>query len=178
MTEQNMQAVYARSLQLDDGLIAPYGGSLVQSFVPVHERHNLNARLPQLKQVEISARELLHLEMIASGAYSPLTGYMDQQTYTSVLASTALPNGMPWGFPITLAATNDVALSLIPGEEVALCRHGDVVGIMQVFDIFPWDADSEVLIFGESEEHQYPQITERKAHKAQFLLGGPVSMVA
>ncbi len=178
MTEQIMQAVYARSLRLEDGLIAPYGGELVQAFVPVHERHNLHARLAQLKQVEISARELLDLEMIASGAYSPLTGYMDKPTYTSVLALAALPNGMPWGLPVTLAVSETVAKSLSAGEEVALHRHGDMVGVMQVKEIFPWDADSEVRIFGEHEEHQYPQIAERKARKAQYLLGGPVSMLA
>lgn len=176
--EKNISAVHARTLQLEDGLIAPYGGALVQAFVPVHERNKLQIRLPQLKQIEVSARELHELEMIASGAHSPLTGFMDKQTYTSVLAATVLPNGMPWGLPITLAVTEEVAHSLSAGEEVALTHHGDVVGVMQVADIFPWDVDSEVRIFGENEENKYPQIAERRRHKTSHLLGGPVSMLA
>lgn len=178
MMRKNLQTLYTRSVRLDDGLIAPYGGNLVQAFVPADDRHHVHECLPQLKQVEISARELLHLEMLASGAYSPLAGFMDRHTYASVLASTALPNGMPWGFPVTLAVTKEIASSLSTGEEVALYRHGDAVGIMQVSDIFPWEADSEARIFGESEEHHYPQIAERKAHQARFLLGGPVLMLA
>ncbi len=112
MTEQNLQAVYGSTSRLDDALIAPYGGELVQAFVHEHEQHDLRARLPQLKRVEISARELTDLEMIACGAYSPLIGYMDKRTYASVLALAVLPNGMPWGLPVTMAATEEVAKSL------------------------------------------------------------------
>jgi adenylyl-sulfate kinase len=177
MTGHNTQALYATTLQLDDALIAPYGGRLVQAFVPKLDQHDLHARLPQLKRVDISARELVDLEMIASGAYSPLTGYMDKCTYTSVLDSAVLPNGMPWGLPITLAATEEVAKSLGEGQGVALYHDDDVVGVMLIADIFPWDAESEVRIFGESGEQSSPQIAERKARKVSYLLGGVVSML-
>lgn len=178
MTEQNMQAVYARTMRLDDGLIAPYGGELVQAFVPTHEKHELLQRMTQMKRVDISAGELVELKMIASGAYSPLSGFMNQQTYASVLDSTALPNGMPWGLPVTLAVTPEVANALGVGMEVALYRNDEVVGVMQVTDIYIWDAEKEARLFGEGVKHKYPQIAERKSRKAEYLLGGPVSMLA
>ncbi len=177
MTEHSKQALYARTMQLDDALIAPYGGRLVQAYVPQHDQRNLRTLLSQLKRVDISARELIDLEMIASGAYSPLTGYMDQRTYTSVLDSAVLPNGMPWGLPITLAATEEVAKSLGDGRGVALYHDDDAVGVMLVSDIFPWDAEGEGHLFGENEEYSSPQIAERKERKAKYLLGGVVSML-
>jgi adenylyl-sulfate kinase len=177
MTGQNTQALYASTLQLDDALIAPYGGRLVQAFVHEHEQHILRERLPQLKRVDISARELIDLEMIASGAYSPLTGYMDKHTYTSVLDSAVLPNGMPWGLPVTLAATEEVAKSLGDGQGVALYHDDDAVGVMLIAEIFPWDAESEARIFGEGEEQSFPQFAERKARNVRYLLGGVVSML-
>lgn len=176
MTGHNKQALYATTLQLDDTLIAPYGGALVQAFVHKQDQQDLHARLPQLKRIDISARELIDLELIASGAYSPLTGYMDKHTYACVLDSTALPNGMPWGLPVTLAATEEVADSLSAGQGVALYHDNEAVGIMLIADIFPWDAEGETLIFGETEE-QSPQIIERKARKIRYLLGGVVSML-
>ena len=173
-----MQEEYARTLRLDDGLLAPYGGELVQAYVPANMRHELHARLPQLKRVNISAGEMVDLVMIGAGAHSPLTGFMDKQTYASVLDATALPNGLPWGLPVTLAVTGELARSLVQGQEIALYRYDDVVGVMQVTDIFPWDADKETRIFGESVEHKYPQIAARKARNAEYLLGGQVSLLA
>jgi adenylyl-sulfate kinase len=177
MTEHFKQALYVTTLELDDALIPPYGGSLVQAFVHEHEQHDLRERLPQLKRVDITARELVDLEMIASGAYSPLTGFMDRDTYSSVLDSAALTNGLPWGLPVTLAATEEVAKSLGEGQGVALYHDDDAVGVMLIADIFPWDEESEVRIFAESDGRLSPQIVERKARKVRYLLGGVVSML-
>lgn len=178
MTEQNMQAVYARTLRLDDGLIDPYGGELVQAFVPAEQKHELLQRITQLKRVDISAGELVELKMIASGAYSPLIGFMDKKYYDSVLDSMVLPEGLPWGLPVTLAVTPDVAKNLSANEEVALFRNDELVGVMQVRDIFPWESDKETRLFGVGVKYMYPQIAERKARKVEFLLGGQVSMLA
>ena len=57
MTGQNMQEEYARTLRLDDGLLAPYGGELVQAYVPANMRHELHARLPQLVPEALQRRE-------------------------------------------------------------------------------------------------------------------------
>lgn len=177
MTGHSKQALYATTLQLDDALIAPYGGTLVQTFVPQQDLHDLRARLPQLKRVNISARELIDLELIACGGYSPITGYMDKHTYASVLDSAILPNGMPWGLPITLAVTEETAESLGCGQGVALYHDEDVVGVMLIADIFPWDVEREERIFGDGEAQSSPQIAERKARKVRYLLGGVVSML-
>lgn len=177
MTGHSKQALYATTLQLDDALIPPYGGSLVQAFVHEHEQHELRERLPQLKRVDITARELVDLEMIASGAYSPLTGFMDRHTYTSVLDSAALTNGMPWGLPITLAATEEAARSLSEGQGVALYHDDDAVGVMLITDIFPWDTESEARILGDGDGQSSPQFAERKMRNVRYLLGGVVSML-
>jgi len=178
MSEENIQAAYARTLRLDDGLIEPYGGELVQAFVPANMRHEVHQRIMQLKRVEISAGELVELKMIAIGAYSPVSGFMNRETYNSVLASAALPNGMPWGVPITLAVTVAVAKTLTEGEEVALFRHGEAVGVMQVTDIYLWNADAEAKLLGDKIKREYPQISSRKLRNAEYLLGGPISFLA
>lgn len=178
MSEKNIQAVYARTLRLDDGLIEPYGGELVQAFVPANRRHELHERILKLKRVEISAGELVELKMIAIGAYSPISGFMNRETYNSVLASATLPNGMCWGVPITLAVTAAVAKTLTEGEDVALFRHGEAVGVMQVTDIYQWNADAEAKLLGGTTKLGYPQISSRKLRNAEYLLGGPISLLA
>lgn len=178
MTEKNIQEVYTRTLQLDDGLIEPYGGELVQAFVPASKRYEVHQRIMQLQRVEISAGELVELKMIAIGAYSPVSGFMNRETYNSVLASATLPNGMSWGVPVTLAVTGAVAKTLTEGEEVALFRHGEAVGVMQVTDIYLWNADAEAKLLGDPINLKYPQIISRKLRNAEYLLGGPISFLA
>lgn len=178
MTEQNIKEVYARTLRLDDGLIPPYGGELVQAFVQAGNRHDVHQRIMKLKPVEISASELVELKMLAIGAYSPLSGFMNRETYNSVITSAALPNGMAWGVPVTLAVSGAVANTLTEGEEVALFRHGEAIGVMQVTDIYLWNADAEAKMLGDTVNHKYPQITSRQLRNAEYFLGGPISFLA
>lgn len=178
MNAHSIEAPYTRTLHLDDNLVVPYGGALVQAFVPAHDRPALLERLPSLARVEISAAELLDLEMLAAGAFSPLQGFMTQDSYASVLAKAALPDGRPWGLPVTLAVTRDAALSIRSGQEVALYHGDDAVGVMQVDEIFPWDAGAEARALHGNDDLSSTRIAARLARKAAWLVGGPVAFLA
>lgn len=176
--EHRIDLPCTRLLQLDDNLIAPYGGALVQAFVPAHDRSAMLERLSGLPRLQISAAELLDLEMIAAGAYSPLQGFMTQDSYASVLSKAALPDGRPWGLPVTLAVTRDMAASIRCGQEVALYRNEDPVGVMQVDEIFPWDAVAEARALRGSEDLSDAHTAARLARQATWLVGGPVAFLA
>lgn len=177
-TEHRIDSPYTRLLRLDDNLIAPYGGVLVQAFVPAHDRLALLERLSALPRLQISASELFDLEMLAAGAFSPLQGFMTQDSYTSVLANAALPDGRPWGLPVTLAVTRDMALTIRTGQEIALYRNDYPVGIMQVDEIFPWDAVAEARALRGSDDLSDAHTAARLARKAAWLVGGPVAFLA
>ena len=166
---------HARYIELDDGLIRPYGGPLVQAFVPARERPALAERLAGMARVPVSDAELLDMEMIASGAMSPLAGFMTREAYQSVLANTALPDGRPWGLPVTLAVSQATAAQLALGAEVALCHGADVVGIMRVDDLYDWDAEAEVRALGAVLHRPAPG---RRAGDAAILIGGPIALLA
>ena len=178
MNEQHLERLYARSIHLDDGLAAPYGGELVQAFVPAHLRASLLERLPSLPRLQISAAELFDLEMIAAGALSPLNGYMTHAFYTSVLAQASLPDGRPWGLPVTLAVTRAAKLSIRVGQEAALYYGSDPVGVIQVEDVFPWEAQAEARTVWKSDDLNHPRIAQRLAGQVAYLVGGPVAFLA
>jgi len=139
MDRQGMEAfTYAKPIHTDDGLMTPYGGELVQAFVPASERPAVLERLPGLPALQISAAELLDMEMIACGALSPLTGFMTRAVYEGVLTNARLPDGRPWALPVTLAVTRAAALSIRSGQEVALYHGANPVGVMLVEEMFPW----------------------------------------
>ena len=104
-----------------DRLIAPHGGLLVDR---TGERPD---DLDSLERVELTSRELSDLDMIASGALSPLEGFMGRADYERVLEEMHLANGLPWALPVCLAvesapAGDRVALADESGRPVAVDR--------------------------------------------------------
>src|SRR5512143_3688601 len=83
-------------------LISPYGGKLVNLMVSEEERPELIERSKRLPSVQISARSLCDLELLATGAFSPLDRFMAKADYERVLTEMRLKNGTLFPIPITL----------------------------------------------------------------------------
>ena len=65
----------------NDAISAHGGGELVDLKAPAGERATLAARAAKMPTVTLNARDLADLEMLASGAFSPLTGFMGEADY-------------------------------------------------------------------------------------------------
>jgi hypothetical protein len=85
-----------------DGPIEPHGGRLVDRVVRAEERQERLREAAEMPQVALGARTLSNLEMISTGVFSPLEGFMDRETYESVVEDMRLPNGLVWTLPVTL----------------------------------------------------------------------------
>src|SRR5258708_34067396 len=79
-------------------LIEPHGGKLVNR---TGDRPN---GVEALETVTLTSREISDLDMIASGALSPLEGFMRKDDYLGVVDDMHLPRGLPWARPGCLAA--------------------------------------------------------------------------
>ncbi len=97
----------------------PHGGTLVNRRAPHNERDERSQRAKELRKVKLGPRTLSDLEMIASGVFSPLSGFMVREDYEAVLESMRLANGLVWSMPITLSVGEDEASSMGEGEEIA-----------------------------------------------------------
>src|SRR5919199_5453898 len=104
--------------------IAPHGGELIDRRVSEGERAERLQRAEELPKVVLGPRALSDLEMISTGVFSPLTGFMGREDYESVVESMHLSNGLVWSLPITLSASEDEADGVEEGDEVAL-RNGE-----------------------------------------------------
>ena len=103
-------------------LSEPHGGVLVDRFVGEAEACELRERARSLPTLVLDRRELSDLELVATGAASPLTGFLGLRDYQSVLARLRLGNGTPWPVPFTLAVALDRFASLL--RERAAPRAG------------------------------------------------------
>ena len=163
---------------MTDGLILPHGGKLIINMADEAERTELQARARSLPQVTIGSRQMADLEMLAIGAYSPLSGFMTQADYLSVVNDMHLSNGLPWSVPITLAVSKEQADVIAVGSQVALVNeHGTLQAVLTVEEKFGYDKQLEARKVYRTEEDAHPGV-KVVYEQGEILLGGPVRVVA
>jgi sulfate adenylyltransferase len=159
-------------------LIAPHGGTLIVNLASEAENAALLARAEALPRIVIGSRQLADLEMLANGAYSPLTGFMGQVDYLSVVNDMHLSNGLPWSIPITLPVQTEQAASLKVGTEVALVNaEGVLQAVLTIQEIYSYDKQLEARKVYRTEEEQHPGV-KIVYQQGDVLLGGPVRVVS
>ncbi len=120
--------------------VLPHGGKLINRYADPSRVDELLNKCGRLKTWLPSDRELSDLEMIASGAYSPLTGFMNRGDFRAVLDMMRLSKGLLWPLPITLTVSQSFGASLRPGEEIALLDETHrPIAIMTVSDVFDYN---------------------------------------
>src|SRR5258707_1925657 len=107
----------------EDPITAHGGGELVDLKAPASEQAALRSQAATLPIVTLNARDIADLEMLASGAFSPLTGFMGEADYTRVRDEMRLASNAPWSIPITLGVDETTAKSLKTGIEIALATE-------------------------------------------------------
>ena len=138
----------------DDAISAHGGGELVDLKAPASERGSLAAHAAKLATVTLNARDLADLEMLASGAFSPLTGFMGEADYTRARDEMRLASGVPWSIPITLGVEEATAKSLKGGQDVALATDDNKrLAILKLAEIYKVDRKLEAQhVFGTAED--------------------------
>ena len=155
-------------------LVAPHGGKLVDRFVPAEEVLTLLERARSLPALTLDAREQADLELIATGAASPLTGFLGSADYESVVQHLRLADGTVWPLPLTLAVAPEETAGIAPGGEVALRDdRGRLLGILEVEELFSREPLVEAAAVYGTEDPSHPGVAYLLA-RPRTLAGGPV----
>mgnify|MGYP000726813919 CR=1 FL=1 len=132
------------------------------------------AQAREMKRIVLASRERSDLELLATGAYSPLEGFMTREEYRGVLEDMRLPSGAIWSLPITLAVSTAEARSLREGERVALAdEDGTILGCLEVQDRFRYDREGEARAVYRTTDPEHPGVARLLGQKEVYL-GGPV----
>ena len=142
-------------------LIAPHGGALVDR---TGERPD---DLDSLERVQLASRELSDLDMLASGALSPLEGFMGRADYERVVEEMRLVSGLPWGMPVCLAVDERLA-----GDRVALVDGaGNPVALLEVEEVFEYDKEHEAELCFRTTDDAHPGVARLFAQKPLYVAG-------
>lgn len=156
--------------------IAPHGGHLIDRTVAGEAASALRAQARELPALQLSARQVSDLDLIANGAFSPLDGFLSHEDYERVVTEMHLANGLPWSIPVTLAVAADDAP--VPGERVALYDpQGTVRAVLQVHDVYGYDKRREAREIYRTEDEAHPGVAAIYA-QGDTLVAGPVTVFA
>jgi sulfate adenylyltransferase len=107
-------------------LVPPHGGRLVDLMASPARRGELLAAAKEMPSWALAPRQLADLELLLSGGFSPLAGFMGSAEAEGVRRDLRLPDGTFWPAPITLEISEEIGKGLGKGRDLAL-RDGEGV---------------------------------------------------
>jgi sulfate adenylyltransferase len=142
-------------------LIEPHGGKLVDRTGPRPDG------IDRLEHIPLTPRELSDLDMLASGALSPLEGFMNQHDYERVVEEMRLARGLPWALPVCLAVDRAP-----DGDQVVLTDEaGTPLAVLEVDEAHEYDKEREAERCFRTIEDDHPGVARLYAQKPLYLAG-------
>ena len=139
--------------------IAPHGMQLVNRIAITEQKQEFLEKAEVLPRVMLDERAVSDLVMLAIGAFSPLTGFMEQADYDRVVREMRLANGLPWSIPITLSVTEDVASPLKEGSLIRLDGPtGKFIGVLELTQKYRYDKATEAINVYKTDDANHPGV--------------------
>jgi sulfate adenylyltransferase len=146
-------------------------------MVPEADCAALEARAKDLPSITLSAKQACDLEMIAIGAFSPLTGFVGKADFESICTNMRTADGTVWPIPITLAVDNAVKATLSEGGQAALYHaDGTLLAVIDIEELFAHDKALEIPNVFRTEDEAHPGVAAVLA-EGDWLVGGPINVL-
>lgn len=143
----------------------PHGGKLQDLVIRDSAiKSELLKEAASLPSLTLTERQLCDLELILNGGFSPLTGFLNEDDYASVVNDLRLTSvkdeksgkGLLWPIPITLDVSKDTSAKYSKGDRVVLkdLRDEKPLAILTVESIYQPDKETEAKkVFRGDPEH-------------------------
>lgn len=128
-------------------------------MVPTQDLAALKAYAGRLPSIQISERSVCDLQLLASGAFSPLDRFVGELDYQRILDEMRLGNGHLFPIPVTLPVNAAPELRL--DREIALrSSKNELLAVMTIEQIYEWDADEAARKVFDTEDPKHPLVAE------------------
>jgi sulfate adenylyltransferase len=155
-------------------LIPPHGGELVDLVATPSRTTELKAQSREYPSWDLSPRQTCDLELLLSGGFSPLRGFMTRSDYEGVCHNMRLKSGVVWPMPITLDVTEAFAKSLKPGSSKIALRdpEGVMLAVLSVEDVWQPDRKAEAQAVFNSTSAAHPGADYAMNKSNPWYVGG------
>ncbi len=158
-----------------ENLIGPHGGTMIDLIVDRDAAMELHAASRSWPSWDLTPRQLCDLELLLTGGFSPLTGFMRRADYESVCERMRLKDGTLWPIPITLDVAAEFAEKLKPGGRVALRDpEGVMLAALEVEEVWQPDLLAEAQAVYGTTNVEHPGVASLLKKPPAVLVGGRV----
>ncbi len=152
----------------------PNGYPLVNRVLTGSHQERLRKDAAKMPTITLSTSSLSDLEMIATGVFSPLTGFVGHEDWQHILSNMHLADGSPWPIPITLPVSEIVATQIQVGSPAALIgSDGTIHGIIEVTEIYQPDKHREAEAVYRTTDLDHPGV-KKLFDGGPLYVAGPV----
>jgi len=140
-------------------LISTYNDALVDLVVPKEEIEALRAYANGLPSIQLSARCVCDLELLATGAFTPLQRFMGKADHQRVLEEMRLVAGVVFPIPVTMPVDPTQTIGL--DRDVALRdAKNELLAVLTIEEIYEWNLeDVAAKVFG-TRDSRHPLVAE------------------
>ena len=156
------------------GALKPaHGGELVDRYLSPKAAAAEKEASRDFQSWDLTMRQLCDIEMLLNGAFSPLTGFLNEKDYARVCSEMRLASGVLWPMPITLDVSEAFAEKIAKGKRVALRdSEGVLIATMDVETIYRPDRKAEaVAVFG-TDDDTHPGVAYLLNRSNPVYVGG------
>ncbi|MGB7585017.1 MAG: bifunctional sulfate adenylyltransferase/adenylylsulfate kinase [Terriglobales bacterium] len=155
-------------------LIPPHGGELIDLIATPEHSSELKAQSREFPSWDLNPRQLCDLELLLSGGFSPLRGFMNRADYEGVCHDMRLKSGVLWPMPITLDVTEAFAKTLKPGSSKIALRdpEGVMLAVLSVEDVWQPDRRAEAKAVFNSTSAAHPGADYAMNKSNPWYVGG------
>ncbi|MBW2515150.1 MAG: bifunctional sulfate adenylyltransferase/adenylylsulfate kinase [Deltaproteobacteria bacterium] len=163
----------------DNNRGAPHESELVNLLVDDERALLLKEIALNLPEITLTERQMCDLEMLATGGFSPLKGYMIRSDYESVLDRMRLQDGTLWPIPICMDIDDLKARSLEAGQSVALRDpEGYLLAVMHIEDLWPVEREKEAQQVYGTLDQTHPGIDYLYKSAGDYYIGGQLEVLS
>jgi sulfate adenylyltransferase len=149
--------------------------TIVNLLVDDAQHQVLKKLTSTLPDVILNERQICDFELLVTGVFSPLTGFMTRVDYESVLDRMRLSSGDLWPVPVCLDIHDTQAAALEAGQSVVLRDpEGFLLGVMTLEDIWPVDKDNEAMAVYGTRDPAHPGVDYLRNKCGSHYIGGPI----
>ena len=156
-------------------MIAPHGGHLVDLLVANEAHESLSARAATRPRIQLTPRNICDLELIATGAFSPLDRFMRAADYARALEDMRLAAGDLFPLPVTLTVARDAPIKL-DNEVVLVDQFNHPLALMRIEEIYSWNKEREAHLAYGTNDLRHPLVAEMNSW-GELCISGKLSVL-
>ena len=157
--------------------ILPHGSKLINLFANKDELKEIQKEALSLSSITVSKRVLCDLEMLSLGAFSPLSGFVGEKDYKSIVEKMRLSNDLVWPIPITLQVNKELYEKVKNQKKITLKNElNETVAILNLTEIYKPDLNKEAVFVFKTKDTNHPAV-KYLFEAGEYYLAGDIKVL-